>query len=64
MSLRIGLNVTNPSAFHMFLTKLPRLTEDPGASAGTSQLTLGIYMATFAFVRLGYGPVSNRVGRH
>ena len=42
-----------PSAFHMFLTKLPRLTEDLGASTGTSQLTLSIYMATFAFVRMG-----------
>ena len=61
--LLIGLSVTNPFAFHIFLPSLPGLTETLGASAATAQLTVSIYVATFAFAQLGYGPLSDRFGR-
>lgn len=61
--LLIGLSVTNPFAFHIFLPSLPGLTETLGASAATAQLTVSIYVATFAFVQLCYGPLSDRFGR-
>ena len=51
--LLIDLSVTNPFAFHIFLPSLPGLSETMGASAATAQLTVSIYMATFAFAQLG-----------
>ncbi len=61
--LLIGLSVTNPFAFHIFLPSLPGLTETLGATAATAQLTVSVYVGTFAFAQLCYGPLSDRFGR-
>lgn len=61
--LLIGLSVTNPFAFHIFLPSLPGLSQSMGASPAFAQLTVSIYVATFAFMQLCYGPLSDRFGR-
>lgn len=61
--LLIGLSVTNPFAFHIFLPSLPGLIQTLGATAAEAQLTVSIYVATFAFAQLCYGPLSDRFGR-
>ncbi len=61
--LLVGLSVTNPFAFHIFLPSMPGLSETLGVSAAAMQLTVSIYVATFAIVQLCYGPLSDRFGR-
>ena len=61
--LLVGLSVTNPFAFHIFLPSMPGLSETLGVSAAAMQLTVSIYVATFAVVQLCYGPLSDRFGR-
>ena len=62
-TLLVFLSVTNPFAFHIFLPSLPGLAETFGASPAMAQLTVSLYVATFAFAQLAYGPLSDRFGR-
>ncbi len=61
--LLIMLGIINPFAFQVFLPSMPGLIEDFGASRAAVQLTVSLYIATFAFAQLGYGPLSDRFGR-
>ena len=62
-TLLVFLSVTNPFAFHIFLPSLPGLAEEFGATQAMAQLTVSLYVATFAFAQLAYGPLSDRFGR-
>ena len=62
-TLLVFLSVTNPFAFHIFLPSLPGLAATFDASPAMAQLTVSLYVATFAFAQLAYGPLSDRFGR-
>ncbi len=50
-------------AMHIFVPALPRAAEDLGASIGTMQMTVSLYIYGLAFGQLIYGPASDRFGR-
>jgi DHA1 family bicyclomycin/chloramphenicol resistance-like MFS transporter len=50
-------------AMHIFVPALPRAAEDLGASIGTMQMTISLYIYGLAFGQLIYGPASDRFGR-
>ena len=50
-------------AMHVFIPALPLAAEGLGASAGTMQLTISLYIAGLAIGQLVYGPLSDRHGR-
>ena len=62
-ALLVFLSVTNPFAFHVFLPSLPGLAETFDASPAMAQLTVSVYVGTFAVAQLVYGPLSDRFGR-
>ena len=62
-ALLVFLSVTNPFAFHIFLPSLPGLAETFDVSPAMAQLTVSLYVATFAIAQLAYGPLSDRFGR-
>lgn len=52
-----------PLTMTMYLPAMPALTADLGAPDALAKLTLTVYLASFAFGQLVYGPVSDRLGR-
>lgn len=50
-------------AMHVFVPALPSAAEDLGASIGTMQMTISLYIYGLAFGQLIYGPASDRFGR-
>lgn len=46
-----------------YLPGLPAATTDLGTSTATAQLTLTVYIIGMALGQLGFGPISDRVGR-
>lgn len=50
-------------AMHVFVPALPPAARDLGASAGSLQMTISVYILGLAFGQLVYGPVSDRYGR-
>ncbi len=55
--------LSGPVAMHLLVPALPQVARDLGASAGTMQLTISLYILGLAVGQLGYGPVSDRFGR-
>jgi len=62
-ALLVVLAVTNQFAFHVFLPSLPGLADTFGVSPATAQLTVSVYVGTFAIAQLVYGPLADRFGR-
>jgi DHA1 family bicyclomycin/chloramphenicol resistance-like MFS transporter len=58
-----GLAAVGPLSMDMYLPGLPQLSEDLGASASASQLTLTACLAGLALGQLLAGPLSDRLGR-
>jgi len=52
-----------PVSIDMYLPAMPGLAREFGASTGTVQLTLSLFLTGFAFAQLIYGPLSDRFGR-
>jgi DHA1 family bicyclomycin/chloramphenicol resistance-like MFS transporter len=60
LTLFLGLQ---PLSTDLYLPTLPALAADLRASPADVQLTLSVFIATFAFSQLLVGPVSDRFGR-
>ena len=63
MSLLVLLSVSTPYAFHVFLPSLPGLAQSFDTTPAMVQLTVSLYLGTFAFAQLAYGPLSDKFGR-
>lgn len=63
LPLVIVLVAFGPISTDLYLPSLPRLGEVFGASSGTVQLTLSVFLVGFACGMLIYGPLSDRFGR-
>lgn len=50
-------------AMHIFVPALPEAGRDLGASVGTMQMTMSVYILGLAAGQLVYGPISDRFGR-
>lgn len=57
------LTFSGTLAMHIFVPALPLAARDLGASAGTMQLTVSVYIFGLATGQLIYGPLSDRFGR-
>jgi MFS transporter, DHA1 family, multidrug resistance protein len=58
-----SLFATQPIATDLYLASLPGLKTYFSVGASAVQLTLGLYMVSFALCHLAIGPISDRVGR-
>jgi MFS transporter, DHA1 family, multidrug resistance protein len=58
-----ALFATQPIATDLYLASLPALKTYFSVSGSAVQLTLGVYMISFAFSHLLVGPISDRFGR-
>ena len=61
--LLIAMSAVGPLALNIFVPSIPGLQSTFGASAGTVQLTLTLYLVGIAVCQLFYGPLSDRYGR-
>ena len=61
--LLVGISSCGPFALNVFIPSLPRLADSFGASYGTAQLALTLFLAGVALGQLVYGPFSDRYGR-
>ena len=61
--LLVLITFSGTLAMHMFVPALPAAARDLGASPGTMQLTITLYLLGLAFGQLIYGPISDRYGR-
>jgi DHA1 family bicyclomycin/chloramphenicol resistance-like MFS transporter len=50
-------------AMHIFVPALPAAGRDLGASVGSMQMTMSVYILGLAVGQLAYGPLSDRFGR-
>ena len=57
------LTSLGPLATDMYLPSLPAITAEFAASIEQTQLTLSLFMLSFALGQLVYGPISDRIGR-
>jgi DHA1 family bicyclomycin/chloramphenicol resistance-like MFS transporter len=57
------LCAVGPFAIDMYLPAMPTIAADLGASTAATQMTLMVYFVAFGLCQLGYGPVSDMVGR-
>ncbi len=55
--------LSGPIAMHMLVPALPHAARELGASVGTMQLTISLYILGLAVGQLAYGPISDRFGR-
>jgi DHA1 family bicyclomycin/chloramphenicol resistance-like MFS transporter len=62
-AMLIMLGFIGPFALQIFLPSVPGLTADFGVDQATVQLTVSLYLATFAAAQLCLGPLSDRFGR-
>lgn len=61
--LLVLLSASTPFAFHVFLPSLPGLAQTFDVPPAMAQLTVSLYLGTFAFSQLAYGPLSDTFGR-
>ena len=61
--LIVGLTAAGTLPMHVFVPALPAAAKDFGASPGTIQLTITLYLVGVAVGQLLYGPLSDRFGR-
>jgi len=61
--LIVGLTAAGTLPMHIFVPALPAAAKDFGASPGTIQLTISLYLVGVAVGQLLYGPLSDRFGR-
>ncbi len=57
------LGAVGPFAIDMYLPALPTIAADLEASRGAAQMTLMAFFVAFGLCQLGYGPVSDALGR-
>ena len=57
------LTALGPLATDMYLPSLPAITTEFAASVEQTQLTLSLFLVSFALGQLIYGPISDRIGR-
>ncbi|MGV0869151.1 multidrug effflux MFS transporter [Corynebacterium kalidii] len=58
------LSTGGPFGTDMYLPSLPEITDDLGATASLTQLTITSFMVGMAVGQLVVGPLSDRAGRH
>ncbi|MEM9270067.1 MAG: MFS transporter, partial [Pseudomonadota bacterium] len=63
LAILVGLTALSTVALNMFLPALASIAEDLQASYATVSLSVSIYLAITAFVLLGVGPLSDKLGR-
>lgn len=61
--LLAALVAAGPLSTDMYLAALPTMTRAFGAGVGEVQLTLSVFIITFAVCQLMFGPLSDRFGR-
>lgn len=61
--LIVGLTAAGTLPMHIFVPALPAAAKDLGASPGSIQLTISLYLVGVAVGQLLYGPLSDRFGR-
>lgn len=59
----IMLGMIGPFAFQIFLPSMPGLAEEYGTSTAAVQLTVSLYLVTYAFAQLLLGPLADWYGR-
>lgn len=59
----VGITALGPMAMQIFLPALPAIQEGLAVSTGTAQLVLSLSTLSIAVAMLGYGPLSDRLGR-
>ncbi len=59
----IMLGMIGPFAFQIFLPSMPGLAVEYGASNAAVQMTVSLYLVTFACAQLFLGPLADRFGR-
>ena len=57
------LTALGPLAVDMYVPSFPEISQLLGAPAATVQLTLSLYMVSYAAGQVIYGPLSDRYGR-
>jgi len=57
------LTALGPLAVDMYVPSFPEISQLLGAPAATVQLTLSLYMVSYAVGQVIYGPLSDRYGR-
>jgi DHA1 family bicyclomycin/chloramphenicol resistance-like MFS transporter len=62
-AMLIMLGFIGPFALQIFLPSVPGLIDEFGVDHATVQLTISLYLATFAVAQLCLGPLSDRFGR-
>lgn len=63
LGLLVALASTGTLAMHMFVPALPYAAEDLGVGSAAVQLSLTLYVLGLALGQIGYGPVSDALGR-
>lgn len=63
MAMLVMLGFSGPFALQIFLPSMPGLVSEFGVDQAAVQLTVSLYLATFAAAQLGFGPLSDRFGR-
>ena len=62
-AMLIMLGFIGPFALQIFLPSVPGLITEFGVDHATVQLTISLYLGTFAVAQLCLGPLSDRFGR-
>ena len=63
-AITLGLmSAVGPFAIDMYIPALPTITQNLGATTGTTQMTLMAFFIAFGVCQIIYGPVSDMVGR-
>jgi DHA1 family bicyclomycin/chloramphenicol resistance-like MFS transporter len=62
--IMLGLTTAiTPLAMSIHVQSIPAIASDLGTSYGAAQLTVSLFLFTFAFVQIFVGPISDRFGR-
>ena len=63
MWLLVLITISGTMAMHMFVPALPDAARALGTTAGQMQMAVSIYIIGLAAGQLGYGPLSDALGR-